>query len=281
MLADDPKSKERSNSVALFFSQDPFIWRAALAGVGVAVACGPVGCFVVWRRMAYFGDSLAHGSMLGVALGLFVGVGAQWGTAISAVAFAALLLRLQRKRALGADALLGIMAHSALSFGMIAAALLFRGGINVDRYLFGDMLAASSADLVPVYAAAFLSVFLTLRYWPSLMLSSVNEDLAAAEGVNVDRMRSLVTVMAAMAVAAAVQTTGMLLVTSLLIVPAASARQVTRSPGAMAAVATIIGCASVLAGLGLSLRFDVPSGPAVVAVGASAFFALFAFARKE
>jgi len=220
--------------------------------------------------------------MLGVALGIFTGIGAQWGVAVSGAVFAALLLRLQRRRALASDTLLGIMAHSALSFGMIAAGFLFDGGsVDLHRYLFGDILAVTARDLVPIYLAAFVSIGLALAYWPSLALSSLSEDLAAAEGVNVEHMRFLVTALAAMAVAAAVQTVGMLLVTSLLIVPAASARQIARSPGRMAIIATLIGCGCILTGLGLSLRFDLPSGPAVVATGAALFFVLFAFAKRD
>lgn len=259
-----------------FFIDDPFLLRAVLAGVGVAVACGAVGCFVVWRRMAYFGDSLAHSSMLGVAFGLFVGIGAQWGVAVSGFAFAILLLNLQRRKALATDTLLGIMAHSSLSFGMIAAGFLFGGsGVDLHRYLFGDILSVSYADLIPIYAAAVISLALAVRYWPSLTLSSLNEDLAAAEGVDVARMRFLVTGLAALAVAGAVQTVGMLLVTSLLIIPAASARQIARTPGRMAIIATLIGCASVLCGVGFSLRWDMPTGPAIVAANAVLFFALF------
>jgi zinc transport system permease protein len=254
---------------------DPFLLRAVAAGIGVALAAGALGCFVVWRRMAYFGDSLAHSSLLGVALGLALGIGPHWGVAVVCSGFAVLLVWLQRKHALPTDTLLGILAHAALSVGMVAVSLAELPGFNVERYLFGDVLSVSASDVGYVYVGAAIVLLLLARHWPSLVLMTLHEDLAKAEGINTFRMHLLLVFLMAATVSVSVRIVGMLLITSLLIIPAATARQLTRSPHRMAVAASLLGAASVLAGVFASARFDTPSGPSIVAAAALMFALLF------
>ncbi len=126
---------------------DDFFIRALVGGVGVALVAGPLGAFVVWRRMAYFGDTLAHSALLGVALGLLAGIDVTLGIILACIAVAVLLAALQRQRTLASDTLLGIMAHGSLALGLVVLALLAAVRVDLLAYLFGDLLAVTLSDL--------------------------------------------------------------------------------------------------------------------------------------
>lgn len=260
-----------------FLSLDPFIMRALAAGMGVAAVAGVMGCFVVWRRMAYFGDSLAHSTLLGIALGLLTGWGVHAGTVVVGSAFAATLVWLQSKRVLATDTLLGILAHAALSIGMVTISLL---GQRVDAYayLFGDALTVAPRDLYWIYGGGAAALLLLFAHWPSLVLMTIHEDLALAEHVRTLRAHLLFVFLMTIVVAVSIRVVGVLLITSMLIIPAATARQFSRSPEAMAAMAAALGVLAVALGMAGSLRFDAPSGPAIVTASALMFAVLFPIA---
>lgn len=242
---------------------DDFLVRAILAGVGLAVAAGPLGCFVVWRRMAYFGDATAHASLLGVTLALATGLPVVLGVAATALAMA-LTVATAAGRGHAVDTLLGVAAHGALAFGMVA--LSFLAGVRVDLlgYLFGDILAVGRGDLAIVWLGAAAVVGLVAWRWRPLLLATLSEDLAAASGIDARRERLILTVALALLVAVALKVVGALLVTAMLIVPAAAARSVARTPEAMAALAVAAGAVSAVAGLAASARLDTPAGPSIV-----------------
>ncbi len=252
---------------------DDFVIRALLAGVGVALVAGPLGCFVVWRRMAYFGDTLAHSALLGVALGLAFRVSVTAGIVGVAALAAMLLAGLERQRTLAVDTALGILSHGALALGLIA--LTFLEGVRVDllAYLFGDLLAVTWGDLYWIYGASAAALALMAALWRPLLSAAVHEDLARVEGVNVALLRSAFMVLFAIVIASALKVVGVLLVTSLLIIPAAAARSLARTPEQMAALAIVIGCLAVVMGLAGSLAWDAPTGPSVV-VAAVLLFAI-------
>ena len=244
---------------------DSFLLRAVLAGIGVALAAGPLGCFIVWRRMAYFGDTLSHAGLTGVALGLLLGVGPTLGMAVVGAGAGVLLLLLQRQRRIPADTLLGILSHAALACGLIAMRFMDKVRVDLFGYLFGDILAVSWNDVAVVYGGAVLVVGALALHWRDLITLTVHEDMAAAEGVPVARTRFLFTLMIALSVAVALKIVGVLLVTAMLIIPAAAARPLARSPEAMAVYASLAGALAVIGGLAASLAWDLPSGPAIVA----------------
>ncbi|MGE3741500.1 MAG: zinc ABC transporter permease subunit ZnuB [Geminicoccaceae bacterium] len=250
-----------------------FLWRAFAAGIGVALIAGPLGSFVVWRRMAYFGDTLAHGALLGIALGFLIGIDLQIGVAAVCVALALLLVALQRQQALAADTLLGILSHSALSVGLVAVAFLHGLRVDLMGYLFGDILAVRLADLAWIYGGAALALAIMAAIWRPLLAMTVHEELARAEGVPVAAVRLAFMLVMAVTVAVAMKVVGMLLITSLLIIPAAAARRFSRTPEQMATLAALVGILAVAGGLGGSLAFDTPSGPSIV-VCAALLFAL-------
>lgn len=243
---------------------DEFLLRALLAGCGVALVAGPLGSFVVWRRMAYFGDTLAHAALLGVALGVLLDANLTVGIVAVCGGIAAMLALLQRERRLATDTLLGILSHGTLSIGLIALAFMERVRVDLLGYLFGDILAVSTVDLVWIFGGGALVAALLAGMWRQLLVMTISEELAAVEGAPVAFLRLLFMLMMAVVVAVAMKVVGILLITSMLIIPAATARRFAQTPEAMAAGAAVVGVVAVVCGLGGSLLFDTPSGPSIV-----------------
>ena len=252
---------------------DSFLLNAALGGMGLALTAGPIGCFVVWRRMAYFGDSLAHSALIGIALGFLAGIDLTLGVALTALAAALLLGWLQLRARLATDTLLGIISHGGLAFGLIAIGL--TQGLRTDLfgYLFGDVLAIDARDLAWIWGGGALALAALALLWRPLLAATVHEELAAAEGVPVARMKLAYLVLIALTVAVAMKIVGVLLVTALLVIPAAAARRPARSPEAMAGFAALFGAIAVLLGLVASVWLDTPSGPSIVAAAVTIFAA--------
>jgi zinc transport system permease protein len=247
---------------------DSFIWRAAFAGVGVAVAAGPLGCFVVWRRMAYFGDATSHAALLGVALALATELPMAAGVAFAALAMA-LTVSAASGRTYAMDTMLGVASHAALATGLVAVSFIAGVRIDLTAYLFGDILAVGRGDLVVIYGGALAITALIAWRWDSLLLSTLNADLAAAAGVDPGRERLVLTLALALLVAVAIKVVGVLLITAMLIIPAAAARAVARTPEAMAGIAVVLGAVAALAGLAASWHLDTPTGPSIVMVAAA------------
>jgi len=264
---------------AITIMLDDFLIRAALAGVGLTLATGPLGSFVVWRRMAYFGDATAHAAILGVALAFGFGLSIYAGTLAVALAMAVTVATLAG-RGHAMDTVLGVLAHSALAFGLVAASFISGLRVDLSAFLFGDILAVSRADLGIIWAGAALVAAALAWRWQALLTATVNEELAQASGLNPRREQMVLTLGLALTVAVAIKIVGALLIAALLIVPAAAARQLARGPEAMALGATAVGSLSVLGGLQASLAWDTPAGPSIVAV-AAVIFALSLIVRRR
>ena len=241
---------------------DDFLLRAALAGVGIAVAAGPLGSFVVWRRMAYFGDATAHAAVLGVALALILSVPVTLGTLVVALAMAATVSWLAT-RGHAMDATLGVLSHAALALGLVAIS--FVPGVRVDlsAFLFGDILAVTPADLAVIWGGALFVVALIVWRWSRMLTATLSRELASASGIDADREGLVLTLALAVVVAVALKVVGALLIAALLIIPAAAARGLARSPEAMALGAVGIGAVSALGGLAASWWADTPAGPSI------------------
>lgn len=249
---------------------DDFLIRAALAGVGVAVAAAPLGCFVVWRRMAYFGDATAHAAILGVALSLAFSTSIFTGVLAMSLLMALAVTSLNR-RGFAMDTVLGVLAHSALAFGLVAVSLLQGVRIDLMAYLFGDILAVSTADLMVIWGGAGLVLALLTWRWSRMLTATLNPDLAQASGVQPHKEHLLLTVALAVVVAVAIKVVGALLIGAMLIIPAATARPFSRTPETMAVLATVLGACAALGGLQASFQFDTPTGPTIVCVAAILF----------
>lgn len=258
---------------------DDFLIRAALAGVGLSLATGPLGSFVVWRKMAYFGDATAHAAILGVALALATELPIGLGTLFVALAMAATVSTLSAK-GWAMDTTLGVLAHAALAVGLVAVSFVPTVRVDLSAYLFGDILAVSRLDLLYIWAGAALVLALLIWRWQALLTSTLNADLAHAAGINPDRERLVLTLALAVVVAVALKVVGALLIAAMLIIPAAAARGLTRNPEGMALMATLIGAGATLAGLWGSLHWDTPAGPSII-VAATCVFALSAGATRR
>lgn len=251
---------------------EDFVLRALGGGIGVALAAGPVGCFVVWRRMAYFGTALAHAVLLGVALGFLLDIEPIVAVFAMCLLLAVSLLLLERQRLISVDALLGVLAHAVFAAGLVVVAFMERLRVDLIGYLFGDILSVGVVDLWMIFATAAIVMSALVWQWRNLLAVAINQDLAAAEGVPVERVRFLFLFLLSAVIAVGMKIVGMLLVVALVIVPAAAARRMVATPEQMAVAATAIGIASVGAGLFASLHWDIPAGPAIV-LAASGIFA--------
>ena len=249
---------------------DDFFVRAVLAGLGLALVAGPLGSFVVWRRMAYFGDSTAHAAILGVAMALAFEVSIYAGTLAVAVAMACLVSALVT-RGQAMDTILGVLSHSALAVGLVAISFVPAARSDLSSYLFGDILAVGRTDLVLIWTGAALVLAVLILRWQRLVTSSLNEELAMAAGIDPRVERLVLSLALAVVVALAIRVVGSLLISAMLIVPAAAARTWARTPERMAAGAALIAAASVILGLWASLRLDTPAGPSIVTAAAIFF----------
>jgi zinc transport system permease protein len=248
-----------------------FFNRAIIGGVGVALIAGPLGCFIVWRRLAYFGDTLAHAALLGVALGLLFNVNVTLSVFAVSIIVALALIALRTRARLSADALLGLLAHSVLAIGLVVLAFMTWIRFDLMSLLFGDILAVSRADIALIYGGGALVLALLAWIWRPLFAATVSADIAAAEGVDAGKAELVFMVLLATVVAISMKITGVLLITAMLIIPAATARRLSASPEIMALTASFAGVAAVLAGLFASRTFDTPSGPSII-VAALALF---------
>jgi len=255
-----------------------FLTRAALAGVGLSLATGPLGSFVVWRRMAYFGDATAHAAILGVALALAFDLPVGLGTLAVALIMAVTVSTLAA-RGWAMDTTLGVLAHGALALGLVAVSYVAGARADLNSYLFGDILAVSRGDLGFIWGGAALVLGLLVWRWQALLTATLNADLAHASGINPERERLILTLALAVVVAVALKVVGALLIAAMLIIPAAAARALSRTPESMAVLAVLFGAGASLLGLGLSLWQDTPAGPSIVTAAAVIFAISAAFGR--
>ena len=241
------------------------------AGILLACAAGPLGSFVVWRRMSYFGDTLAHASLLGVAFGLLLNVNPFYAVIAVTLLLALGLVVLEKRPHLAIDTLLGIMAHSALSLGLVVVSLM--SGIRVDlmAYLFGDLLSVTPADIISIAIGVAVVLAVLAWQWRSLLAMTISPDLAFVDGVRLQRVKMLLMLVTALTIGVAMKFVGALIITSLLIIPAATARRFARTPEHMAGIAVIIGIIAVTGGLTFSAFYDTPAGPSVVLAAALMF----------
>ena len=250
---------------------DDFFSRALIGGFGVAVVAGPLGCFIIWRRLAYFGDTLSHSALLGVAIALLLELNITLSVFIVSVFVALMLLVLQKRASLSSDALLGLLAHSVLAIGLVVLAFMTWVRVDLMGFLFGDILAITTVDLALIWGGGGVVLAFLAKIWKALFAATVSYDLALAEGGKPDQVNLVFMVLMAAVIAVSMKIVGVLLITALLIIPAAAARRFATSPEQMAVVAIILGIVSVYVGLNGSLEFDTPAGPSIVVAALACF----------
>ena len=243
---------------------DDFFIRALIAGIGIALVTGPLGCFIIWRRLSFFGDTLSHSALLGVTIAFFFELNIAFSVFLISSAIALILLKLQKTTKLPGDALLGLLAHSSLAVGLVVIGFLTTIRFDIMGLLFGDILAVNEIDLLIIWIGGAL-ILLILKYiWKPLFASTVNHELAEAEGMNPDKVNAIFTILLAAIIAISIKIVGLLLITGMLIMPAAMARNVSNNPNQMVKLSIIGGLLSVIIGLFSSLEINTPSGPSII-----------------
>lgn len=243
---------------------DDFFVRALVAGIGVAIVAGPLGCFVVWRKMAYFGATLSHSALLGVALGLLIGIDPMLGVAVQCLLVVPALLLLDRLSPLSSDSQLGILAHGTLALSLVIFGFMTWIRVDLTSYLFGDILAVSAREIAYIYGGGAIVLGVLAWIWRPILAATVNEEIAAAEGLKPERTKAIFMFLVAAAIAIGMKVAGVLLILSFLIILPAAARAFARTPEQMAVGAIIIGVLGAVLGLDASIVWDTPSGPSIV-----------------
>ena len=254
---------------------DDFFTRAIVAGIGVALVAGPLGCYIVWRRLAYLGDTLSHAGLLGIALALLFQINITLSIFLVSVFVSLALIFMQRRVTLSSDALLGLLAHSTLAFGMVALSFMTWVRVDLMGFLFGDILAVTTFDITIIWGGGLCVLIVLMTFWKSLFAATVNLELARAEGMKPEQANIIFMLLLAAVIAITMKIVGVLLITSMLIFPAAIARRFASGPEQMAILSAMIGIIAVFGGLFASLQWDTPAGPSIVAA-ASVFFVLTA-----
>ena len=260
---------------------DDFFLRALIAGLGVALVTGPLGCFVIWRRLSFFGDTLAHAALLGVTISLAIDMNISLAVFIVSSIVALILLRLQKTTNLAGDALLGLLAHSSLALGLVVLGFLSFIRFDIMGLLFGDILSVTKVDLIVIWVGGLAIILILKLIWKSLFASTINYDLAAAEGMNPEKANAIFTILMAAIIAISIKMVGLLLITGMLIVPAAMARNLSNSPRQMVFFSVIGGLLSVLIGLFASLEINSPSGPSIISVALILFILSLTMTKKN
>ena len=260
---------------------DDFLVRALIAGIGIALDAGPLGCFVVWRRLSFFGDTLAHSALLGVLLSITFNINVSIRIFAVSSLVALLLLNFQKSTNLAGDSLLGLISHSSLAIGLVILGFLSFIRFDIMGVLFGDILSVNTNDILAVWIGGGLILIVLWYIWKPLFASTVNFELAEAEGMRPERVNAIFTILLAALIAISIKMVGVLLITGLLIIPTAMARNLSNNPKQMVILSIIGGLLSVFIGLYASLEINTASGPSIVTVALVLFIlSLFRVQKK-
>lgn len=243
---------------------DDFLLRSLIAGVIMVVIAAPMGCLMVWQRLAFLGDTLGHAAVFGVALGLMLQLMPIVGVLAVALLIVFSLSRVSSFNTAMSETTLAIISHTGLAGGIILVGTLGAGRVNLESILFGDLLATTPTDLLGLLATTFVLLLLLLRYWRAFVAMSVSREIAQAEGIEVRRLQFLMYAMIALLVAVMMKVMGVLLIAAMLVIPTSSARLFSRGPEQMVAISALYGFAALGGGLTSSYHFDWQTGPAIV-----------------
>ena len=258
---------------------DDFFMRALIAGIGIAIVTGPLGCLVIWRRLSYFGDTLSHSALLGVTLAYAFSINISLSVFIISGTVALLLLSLQKRTKLAGDSLLGLLAHSTLAIGLVLIGFLSSIRFDLMGLLLGDILSVSINDILIIWFGGGLLLLVLFFIWKSLFAATISYDLAKAEGMSPELSNYIFTILLAGIIAISIKMIGVLLITGLLLIPPAMSRNFSNSPKQMIIFSIIGGVISVIIGLFCSLQLNTPSGPSII-VASMILFVLSLFFKK-
>ena len=243
---------------------DDFLVRSVIAGLIMVVIAAPMGCLMVWQRLAFLSDTLGHAAVMGVGLGLLLEVTPVFGVLAVALLIVFSLNRVNSFNSALSETTLAIISHTGLAGGIILVGLLPAQSVNLEAILFGDLLATTSADLTRLLITTVVLLLLLLHYWRSFVAVSVSREIAQAEGIEVRKVQLLMYIMIALLVAVMMKVMGVLLIAAMLVIPTSSARLFSRSPEQMVAVSALYGLGALAGGISSSFHFDWQTGPAIV-----------------
>lgn len=256
------------------------IIKLFLTSTAISVICGIMGCFVVWKKMAYFGDSLSHSAILGIALGVSFNINHSISIIFVALLFSFLLIKMQTKTSLSADSLLGILAHSSLAVAMIIIAVSNKSEIDLESLLFGDISLISLSEIIFIYFILIIVIFTINRFWQQLILLTINNDMATARGINKTKLNAIFIILMTLTVASTIKILGSLLITSMLIIPAATARLISKTPHGMVITTILLSLFSSSLAILFSNKFNLPTGPSIIALCAINFVLIAILFKK-
>jgi len=244
-----------------FLNELNFVWRSLIAGVAIGIVAGPIGVFLIWRRMSFLGETIAHASMLGISISLLLDINFYFGLFFVAILVAFLLNYLSLNKELAPDAILALLAHSSLALGIL---VIPTSQLNIMEFLFGDILAVSGTDIAMIVSVSASCCLALKVIWPDLILLTINEDLATAENVPVGTTKLIYLFCVALVFAVAIKVIGILLITSMLVIPALAARSFAKDSESMVWCSSLMATLSVFGGVGISCVWDLSTGPAIV-----------------
>jgi zinc transport system permease protein len=258
---------------------DDFLLRALFAGLIMVVIAAPMGCLMVWQRLAFLSDTLGHAAVMGVGLGLMLQIEPLYGVLAVALVIVFSLSRVSHFNNALSETTLAIISHTGLAGGIILVGLLPAPTVNLEAILFGDLLATTRGDLLNLLLTTIVLLVLLLRYWRAFVAVSVSREIAQAEGIEVRRVQALMYVMIALLVAVMMKVMGVLLIAAMLVIPTSSARLFSRSPEQMVLISGLYGLAALGGGLTGSFQFDWQTGPAIVISATLLLLLTLAYAR--
>ncbi|CAL4326378.1 zinc ABC transporter permease subunit ZnuB [Buchnera aphidicola] len=237
-----------------------------LAGIILSLTTGPLGSFIVWRRMSSFGDTLSHSSLLALSISVALDVNSIYIVFFFISLLAIILAWLEKLLPCALETILSIISHSSLSLGIVFISLIASNSqqIDITNYLFGDLLAVTKSDLIIIIISSIIILSILFYRWNSVLLATINEELAQIDGINIFYARLTIMLMTALTISISIKFVGALLITSLLIIPPATAQHFSRSPEKMVVIAIIVSIISVTGGMFLSVFYNTPASPSIV-----------------
>ena len=258
------------------FTQDFFI-NSLIAIIIISLVTGALGSFMIWQKLSYLGDSLSHSSLLGVALALIFKISPSISIMLIAITFA-ILLSLNFHKLYSVDTILNIVTNVVLSLSLILMSFLPSGNNSIISSLFGDILTLDQGNIILIFLTSLVVALILIFRWRYWLMISINQDLAVVEKININLVRLEFLVTLAIFIAISAQLIGILLIAAFLLIPAASARLISKTPVQMVMFATVFSVVSGISGLMLSAGFDLLTGPAII-LTAALYLILTYFAR--
>ncbi|HEY5946428.1 MAG TPA: metal ABC transporter permease [Kofleriaceae bacterium] len=261
-----------------------FMQRALLAGIAVAAVCAVIGVFVVQRGLAFLGDGLAHAAFGGIAIGLFLGASVEHAVWIAIPFTACIALGIGfvlRRSQLRGDVATGVFFSFAFALGVLFLGLRTASDrpVQVEHLLFGNMLSVTPAVLYVIVAVAVIACLLTLALWSRLAYAIFDPELAAISGVPVAVLEYLLLAETAVVVVVSVKTVGVVLVSSFVVIPAATARLIGTSLGVATILAFAIGIVGSAVGLIASYHLNTPAAATIILIHSAVFAVAFTWSH--